>query len=307
MSKIGFVFPGQGAQVNLMGKEFFDGFEEVRDYFKIASDIMGVNMETLCFENDSRLNETKYTQAAMFLTCYSIAKIVSKKGLTCDMTAGLSLGEYTAIAYGNSLTFEDGILALKERGSLMEEAMPNGIGTMAAVLGLDGGKVNNIIKDIEGVSVANYNTPNQIVITGLKDSVKEAEIKLKEQGAKMVKTLEVSGAFHSRFLSEAGIKLKAVLEKITFKELNIPYVTNVDGEIIDDNNIIANMLIKQIVSPVMWNQSVKKMIEEGVDTFVEIGPNKTLTNMIKKIDKNVKVYNISNISEMEKVIGELVC
>ncbi|MEG0919528.1 MAG: ACP S-malonyltransferase [Anaerovoracaceae bacterium] len=307
MSKIGFVFPGQGAQIDLMGKEFFDAFEEVRNYFEIASDIMGINMEELCFEKDNRLNQTKYTQPGLFLTCYSIAKIVSDKGLKADMTAGLSLGEYTAIAYGNSITFEEGILALKARGALMEEAMPNGIGTMAAVLGLEGNKVNEVIRNIQNVTVANYNTPKQIVITGLNDSVKEAEIKLKEAGAKMVKHLDVSGPFHSPFLTEAGIKLKTVLDEIPFKKLDTPYVTNVNGEIVKDNSLIVDLLVKQISSPVMWNQSINMMIEQGIDTFVELGPSKTLTNMIKKINKSVKVYNISNISEMEKVIGELVC
>ena len=186
----------------------------------------------------------------------------------------------------------------------MEQAVPAGQGAMAAVLGMTAEEIDKVVDSISDVSVANYNCPGQIVITGKKGSVEEAGEKLQEAGAKRVVPLNVSGPFHSAMLEEAGEKLADVLEKVTISELQIPYVTNVTAEFVNDHQKIRSLLAKQISSPVKWQQSVEAMIAEGVDTFVEIGPGKTLAGFMRKINRNVKVYNVQTVEDIEKVVQE---
>ena len=184
----------------------------------------------------------------------------------------------------------------------MEEAVPAGVGSMAAVLGLDANKIHEVIKDLEGVSIANYNCPGQTVITGLKEAVEEASLKLKEVGARRVVPLQVSGPFHSSLLQEAGRKLADILNQVTLSDLKIPYVTNVTAKNVTSAAQMKELLPQQVYSSVKWQQSVEQMISGGVDTFIEIGPGKTLTGFIKKINKEVKSYNIQTVEDLEKVV-----
>ncbi|MEG0291308.1 MAG: ACP S-malonyltransferase [Anaerovoracaceae bacterium] len=307
MNNIAFVYPGQGAQAVGMGKEFFEEYEQVKKYFNEASDIMGIDMAKLCFEDNELLDQTRYTQAALLLVSGAITEIVKSRGLSPKITAGLSLGEYSAIVAASGMDLMDGIKVVKQRGILMEEAVPKGVGGMAAVIGLDGDKVSHAISDMDDVFVANYNTQKQIVITGSVEGINKSVDILKSAGAKGVMPLNVSGPFHSPYLKEAGELLGDVLQDINLTKLDIPYVTNVTAEIVKSTDETKELLKKQVSTSVMWQQSIEKIIGEGIDTFIEIGPGVTIKNMIKKIDKTVKVYNISTVTELEKVLGELGC
>lgn len=305
MSKTAFIFPGQGAQKAGMGKDFYDRFETARQVFDDASKWLGLNMKALCFEENDKLDLTEYTQAALVTTCLAMEKVVEEQGLHPDVTAGLSLGEYCAIEAAGGMRLKDAIVTVRKRGILMEQAVPAGQGSMAAVLGLDAAAIEAVTGTIEGVSIANYNCPGQIVITGGKEAVEEAAEKLKEAGAKRVLPLNVSGPFHSAMLEDAGKELAEVLRSVELSELKIPYVTNVTAEYVEDSAQIRDILAKQISSSVRWQQSVENMIASGVDTFVEIGPGKTLAGFMRKINRNVKVYNIQTVEDVEKVIGEI--
>ena len=305
MNKIAFVFSGQGAQKAGMGKDFYEHSEIAKNIFDTASEKLELDLRKLCFEENDLLDKTEYTQAALVTTSLAIAREVEKRGLHADVTAGLSLGEYTAIAIAGGMSDMDAISVVRERGKFMQDAVPEGEGAMSAILGMAGQEVENVIADMENVFVANYNCPNQIVITGKTDAVREANEKLLSAGAKRAMLLNVSGPFHSLFLVEAGKKLGELLENISFSELQIPYVTNVTGKYITDIKETKELLSKQVASSVLWQESVETMIADGVDTFVEIGVGKTLSGFIRKINRNVKTYSISTWEDMEKVLAEL--
>ena len=262
-------------------------------------------MKALCFEENDKLDLTEYTQAALVTTCLAMEKVVEEHGLHPDVTAGLSLGEYCALESAGAMTLKDAITTVRKRGILMEQAVPAGQGSMAAVLGLDSAVIEDVTDTIEGVSIANYNCPGQIVITGKKEAVEQAAEKLKEAGAKRVLPLNVSGPFHSRMLEKAGKELAKVLENVEILPLKIPYVTNVTAQYVEDSLQTKELLAKQISSSVRWQQSVENMIAQGVDTFVEIGPGKTLAGFMRKIDKNVKVYNIQTVADIDVVISKI--
>ena len=306
MSKTAFIFPGQGAQKAGMGKDFYDTFETAKEVFDQASEWLSLDMKALCFEVNDKLDLTEYTQAALVTTCLAMEKVVEEHGLHPDVTAGLSLGEYCALESAGAMTLKDAITTVRTRGILMEQAVPAGQGSMAAVLGMDASAIEKITNGIEGVSIANYNCPGQIVITGKKESVTQAADKLKEAGAKRVLPLNVSGPFHSAMLNEAGKELGKVLENVELSPLKIPYVTNVTARYVEDSAQTKELLAKQISSSVRWQQSVENMIALGVDTFVEIGPGKTLAGFMRKINKDVKVYNIQTVQDMKAVISQLV-
>lgn len=304
MNKLAFIFPGQGAQKVGMGKDFYETFDNVKEIFDGACEWLDLDIKALCFEENDKLNLTEYSQPALVTTCLAMADVLRNKGIEPDISAGLSLGEYCAIATAGAISVKDAITTVRKRGILMEQAVPAGQGAMAAVLGMTAEEIDEVVDSISDVSVANYNCPGQIVITGKKGSVEEAGEKLQEAGAKRVVPLNVSGPFHSAMLEEAGEKLADVLEKVTISELQIPYVTNVTAEFVNDHQKIRSLLAKQISSPVKWQQSVEAMIAEGVDTFVEIGPGKTLAGFMRKINRNVKVYNVQTIEDIEKVVQE---
>lgn len=305
MSKIAFIYPGQGAQKAGMGKDFYENSESARAVFDRASEILDLDMKELCFEENDRLDLTEYTQAALVTTCLAMTKVVSEHGIRPDVTAGLSLGEYCAIAVAGGMSGEDAIRTVRKRGILMQNTVLAGEGAMAAVLGMEASAIEEVIEDIEGVTIANYNCPGQIVITGVTAGVEDASEKLKAAGAKRVVMLNVSGPFHSPLLKSAGEELLKELENVEIHKLEIPYVTNVTAEYVQNEEEIKGLLGQQVSSSVRWEQSIRKMIEEGVDTFVEIGPGKTLAGFMRKISRDVAMYNIGTWEDVEKVAEAL--
>ena len=305
MSKIAFMFPGQGAQKAGMCKDFYEQSETARQVIDRASELLDIDMKELCFEENDRLDQTEYTQAALVTVCMAMEHVLRERGLKADVTAGLSLGEYCAIASAGGMSTEDAITTVRKRGILMQNAVPGGKGSMAAVLGLTGEAIEKAIEGIDGVSIANYNCPGQIVITGWKESVEKASEVLKEAGAKRVLPLNVSGPFHSPMLTEAGEELGKVLENVEVSPLMIPYVTNVTAGYVTDITETKALLAKQVASSVRWQQSVENMIADGVDIFVEIGPGKTLAGFMRKISRDVKVYNVGTWEDVDKVVSEL--
>lgn len=305
MSKVAFIYPGQGAQKAGMGADFYENCPSAKALYDQASEALGLDMKALCFEENDKLDLTEYTQAALVTTCLAMTRVAEEKGLHADITAGLSLGEYSAIAAAGGMDDLDAIRLVRKRGILMQNTVPAGVGAMCAIIAMDAGKIEEVIADIADVTIANYNCPGQIVITGKKEAVEEAAEALKEAGAKRTIMLNVSGPFHSPLLVPAGEELMEELEKTQLHELKIPYVTNVDTQTIIDISLTKELLKKQVSSPVRWMQSMEAMIADGVDTFIEIGPGKTLAGFMKKINRTVKVYNIAELSDIEKVAAEM--
>lgn len=298
MGKMAFIYPGQGSQKCGMGKDFYDTFPVAKAVFDRADEILDISVTELCFTEDERLHQTAYTQPALVTTCLAITAVLREKGIVPDVTAGLSLGEYAAIATAGGFSVEEAIKTVRARGIYMEEAVPGGKGAMAAVLGMEVVQIEKVLEGIDGAYIANYNCPGQIVITGMKESVDKACEALKQAGCKRCLPLKVSGPFHSPYLKCAGEKLGKFMEKTELHELEIPYVTNVTAEYVTDIQKTKDLLVRQVASSVKWIQSVEKMIAEGVDTFVEIGPGKTLAGFIKKINPDVKVVNISQVEDL---------
>ncbi len=302
-----FIFPGQGAQVVGMGKDFYEKYEESREIFDKASELLGFDMKELCFENEKDINITEYTQPALLTVSVAILRVLEQKGIRPDVCAGLSLGEYCAMVASEVMRFEDAVKTVRQRGILMQEAVPLGVGAMCAVLGLDGETVNKVCQGVDDVYVANYNCPGQIVISGKAEAVEQAAGLLKEAGAKRCMMLNVSGPFHSPLLREAGDKLAEVLKDVKLNDgFTIPYVTNVTAEYVNTTEEIRELLRKQVSSSVMWQQSVENMIAKGVDTFVEIGPGKTLAGFMKRINKEVRMVNIGSVEDLEKAVELLI-
>lgn len=305
MSQIAFIFPGQGAQEPGMGKDFYENSASAREVFDQAESLLGLDMKKLCFEENDELNITEYTQIALLTACMAMERVVREQGVAPQVTAGLSLGEYCAIVSAGGMELSDAMRLVRKRGILMQEAVPTGQGSMAAVLGMDGPSIEKVLEGREGVWIANYNCPGQIVITGYKTPVEEASKALQEAGAKRVLPLNVSGPFHSPLMQPAGEGLKEIFAGMKMSPLKVPYVTNVTAEYVDDIAQTEELLIRQVSSSVRWQQSVEKMIAAGVDTFVEIGPGRTLNGFLRKIDRQVKGYNIRTWEEMQKVCEEL--
>ena len=305
MSKIAFIYPGQGAQKAGMGKDFYENSPLARDIYDRASECLELDMRALCFEENDLLDQTEYTQAAMVTTCLAMTAVLNEQGAEADVTAGLSLGEYCAIAEAGAMDLLDAIRLVRVRGQLMQHTVPTGEGAMAAVLGMDADQIDAVIEPIANVTVANYNCPGQIVITGRTDGIEQASKVLKEAGAKRVVPLNVSGPFHSPMLRNAGEKLGKELLAVQLGELKIPYVTNVTAEYVTDSSEIRELLTRQVYSPVRWEQSIRKMIAQDVDTFVEIGPGRTLTGFLRKIDRNVTVYQVNIWEDAKQIMEEL--
>jgi len=303
MSKVAFIYPGQGAQACGMGKDFYEQYPEAKELFDQASGWLGLDMKALCFEENELLHQTEFTQAAMVTTCLAMTKVLQKMGCAPDVTAGLSLGEYCAIAVAGGMTEETAIKTVRKRGIFMQEAYPAGQGAMAAVLGMEKEALEQALAGKEEVYIANYNCPGQLVITGKRETVEEVAPKLLGAGAKRVIPLNVSGPFHSPLLLPAAKRLGEELGKLSFSKLRIPYVTNVTAEYVTRERDIPILLERQVASSVRWEQSVRNMIDDGVDTFVEIGPGRTLTGFVKKIDKEVQVVNVRTVEEMLQFVS----
>mgnify|MGYP002538173976 CR=1 FL=1 len=301
MGKTAFIFPGQGAQKAGMGKDFYENSKTAAEVIDHASELLGLDMKALCFEENDLLDQTEYTQAALVTVCMAMEKVLRERGLAPDVTAGLSLGEYCAIASAGGMSTENAITTVRKRGILMQNAVPGGQGAMAAVLGLDAGKIEEVLADRSGVMIANYNCPGQIVITGWKEDVEQASDALKEAGAKRVLPLNVSGPFHSYLLEEAGEKLGRFLENIPVSEPKIPYVANVTAAYVTKAEDVKPLLTRQVSSSVRWQQSVETMLADGVERFIEIGPGKTLAGFIRKINREATVINIEKFEDLEKL------
>ena len=307
MSKIAFLFPGQGAQYIGMGMDFYNEFEEAKAIYEKASAVVGMDMAALCFEENQQINITEYTQIAMITTELAILECVKNAGIKADVTAGLSLGEYGALVCAGALSAEDCFALVRKRGLFMQEAYPVG-GAMSAVLGMDAETIEKIVSETDGiVSVANYNCPGQIVITGEQSAVEAAGEKLKEAGAKRCLPLKVSGPFHSALLSGAGEKLAEELKDVEIRKPAIPYATNVTASYVTEADGVKELLMRQVSSSVRWQQSIEMMIADGVDTFIEIGPGKTLSGFMKKINKDAVVYNVEKVEDLAKLKEGLAC
>lgn len=305
MSKLAFIYPGQGAQKAGMGADFYKNSEIARIIYDQAEKVLGLDLKNICFEENDRINLTEYTQPAMVTTCLAMTRVLMAQGIQPDITAGLSLGEYAAVAVTGALSDLEAIRLVRKRGLLMQNAVPAGEGAMCAVLGMSAEAVLGVLEQVENVTIANYNCPGQIVITGKKEAVEQAAVLLKEAGARRTVMLKVSGPFHSPMMVPAGMALHDEIEKVTFGEMDIPYVANVTAKKIEDASLIGELFCKGVSSSVKWQQSVETMILDGVDTFVEIGPGKTLAGFMKKIDREVNIYNVSSWENIEKVKGAL--
>ena len=305
MSKIAFIFPGQGAQACGMGQDFYEQTETGKRIFDKATELMGFSMPQLCFEENDRLDITEYTQAAMVTASIAMMRVLEENGIKPDVAAGLSLGEYCALAAAGVMSDEDAIRTGRQRGILMQEAVPVGGGAMAAILALDAAAIEEVTGAMEGVWIANYNCPGQIVISGEKAAVEEACEKLKAAGAKRAVMLNVSGPFHSGMLADAGEKLGEVLSQVELHEPQIPYVANVTAQYVKSAAEVKELLTRQVSSSVRWQQSVEAMIADGVDTFIEIGPGKTLAGFMRKISRDVKTLNVEKLEDIGKVAEAL--
>lgn len=325
MSKIAFIYPGQGAQKAGMGLDFYENSETARSLYDQAGEALGLDMKALCFEENEKLDLTEYTQTALVTTCLAMTRVIEERGLKPDITAGLSLGEYSAVAAAGGMEDLDAVRLVRKRGILMQNTVPAGEGGMCAVMGLDAAKIEEVLESLTDgqqddtavpvvkkmdikrgdITVANYNCPGQIVITGKLAAVEAASVKLKEAGAKRVIMLNVSGPFHSPMLVPAGEELAKELDMVTLHPLMIPYVTNVTAEKVEDIAETKELLKKQVSSPVRWMQSMEYMIALGADRFVEIGPGRTLAGFMKKINRDVKVYNVASWEDIEKVTESL--
>lgn len=303
--KIAFVFSGQGAQYLGMGQEFYTNSLIFKQYIDLASKVLDLDLPKIMFEEDDKLNQTEYTQPIILAMSVAISEMIKEQlNIKPEICAGLSLGEYTALVESGALDFETALKLVRKRGKLMQEAVPAGVGAMTAVMGMDREVIEVICKEasnVAGVYPANYNMPGQIVIGGFKEGVAKAEELLKEAGAKRLIPLKVSGPFHTPLLKEASENLEVVLKQVDFKKMSIPVVTNVTGDFIESSEKIIPTLTKQVMSPVYFEDCVKTMIAEGVDTFIEIGPGKTLSSFIKKSDKTVKIQHCEDQKTFEKL------
>lgn len=308
MGKIAFVFPGQGAQKVGMGKEFYDNFPVAKEIFDKASEAVGLDLKALCFEENKDIDITEYTQVALLTTSVATMEALRERGIRPDVAAGLSLGEYCALVAADSMSYIDAAKAVRKRGIFMQEEVPAGVGGMAAIMGLDAGAIEAALDGMDEVQVANYNCPGQIVISGKKEAVEAGAEKCKEAGAKRAVMLNVSGPFHSDLLRGAGTKLEPVLNEIEFRKPEFPYVANVTARYVTEAAEIKPLLVKQVSSSVRWQQSVETMAADGVETFIEIGPGRTLAGFNKKIGKaigkDLTTYSIGTVADMEALLEE---
>lgn len=278
------VFPGQGSQYLGMGKDFFDAYPVVRDVFARASEKLGIDMAKLCFDSsEEELTLTENTQPSILTVSYAIYEVIKDRLPLVSFFAGHSLGEYTACVAAGILPFEDAVFAVRNRGRFMQEATPVGTGAMAAIIGLPADVIEEVCNGIDGVvQPANYNSPEQIVIAGEKAAVEKAAELLKEKGAKRVVMLKVSAPFHCQLMRPAAEKLANILKGMSFNDAKVPVVSNVTAQEVTEGEKERQLLIEQVTAPVRWYQSVIYMKENGVDTFIEVGPSRVLSGLIKK-------------------------
>ncbi|NWF53103.1 MAG: ACP S-malonyltransferase [Nitrospirae bacterium] len=306
--KIAFVFPGQGSQYVGMGKEIYKNFIVARELFKEASDELGYNIERLCFEGPAEeLNKTYKTQPSILTVSIAINRVLISNGIRPSVVAGHSLGEYSALVSARALSFRDAIKITEMRGRFMQEAVPEGRGIMAAIIGLERNIVDEICSSVQSgyTAPANYNSPNQIVIAGEKDAVEEAMKLAREKGAKRAMVLAVSVPSHCTLMAEASQRLAEFLKKIDFRNPEMPIVNNTDAMFLYDTKSIKNSLVRQLNSPLLWEDSIRVIFDSGVDTFVEVGPGKILSGLIKRIEPSAKVFNVEDLKTFDNTLSSI--
>jgi [acyl-carrier-protein] S-malonyltransferase len=303
---VGFVFPGQGSQFSGMGRELSENFAAAREIFEEADDTLQFSLSKLCFEGpEEKLKLTEFTQPAILTVSTAVLRVLeTETGLRPKLLAGHSLGEYSALVAGGVLSFADALLAVRHRGLFMQEAVPVGTGSMAAVLGLENDVVEEVCREAEQnqvVGPANYNSPGQIVIAGHTEAVNRAMDIAKEKGCRKAVLLPVSAPFHCTLMKPAGERLEKFLAEISFHPFKIPVVTNVEGKANDDHERVPGLLVQQVSSPVLWETSVREMTRAGIKTIIEAGPGKVLGGLIKRIDKKVETISVDSVSGLKAV------
>lgn len=307
--KIGYIFPGQGTQAVGMGKDIYEKYEEARNVYKLIDNALNENIEKLTYEkSQDELNKTENTQISIYAMSMAILKILESKGIKPVADAGLSLGEYSALTAAGVISLEDGAKIVRTRGKLMQNLAPEGNWAMAAIIGLEDNQVEEACSKVTDgfVKAVNYNCPGQVVVSGEKDAVVKAMENAKELGAKRVIELKTSGPFHTEKLQEASAELKKELEKVNFQSFEIPVIKNYNGEKYTAEDNMVEILANHVINPVKFGKSIETMLEMGVDTFIEIGPGKTLSGFVKKVckklEKEVNVFNIENVETLESTL-----
>lgn len=308
--KIGFLFPGQGSQSVGMGKDIYEEYEQAREIYNKVQEITEINVAQISFEGPEEiLNQTKYTQLAILTESLAILEILNKNSIKSQISAGLSLGEYTALINSKVLSLEEGVKLVKKRGEYMQNLLPKGEWQMAAIMGLTDEQVEEVCKKVKSgfVVPANYNSIGQVAISGEKEGIEEAEIIAKEMGAKKVRILKTAGPFHTEKLKESSDALRKELENITINKFETKVIKNLDGEFYKNTDDVKDILARHIINPVRFSKTIKTMLDNEIDTFVEIGPGKTLSGFVKRtpIDKEVKILNINNVQTLKETIKEI--
>lgn len=306
--KIAFLFPGQGAQYINMGKSLYENINECKEIFDKGEEILEMPIKDIIFDgSEETLKSTKYNQPAILLTSLACQKALELEGIEADYVAGLSLGEYSGLVYSGIVSFEDGVKLVKTRATIMDEGIEEGVGSMAAVMKLSKEKVDTLLKEASKfgvVEAANYNCPGQVVITGEVDAIRESVSIAKALGGLCI-PLKVSGPFHSSLYEEASFKYYESIKDVEINEPKKVMYSNVLGKPYSKQDDIRDLLRKQIMSPVLFEDSINHMLDQGIDTFIELGPGKTLSRFVKKIDKKANVYNIEDLDTLKSTVEKI--